>query len=234
METNESRQRWLAVFPPLAVGLLAIGQALTPSGLDRPITSVQRATSELSIAAAHSGRLYFSNLLVIMGIAALGVSFAAIATLVKGRGSTVASVAAVVGGVACFCGVVVNVVIGLDLAGAATADTTREAAARVLVSTNTGLVATSLLVVYLGGVALAVMLTGVALWRGRAVQRWVAAAFPLGAVLGASSPPGGIAVVMHAPFAVVMVILAVRIWGSAVAVPVTGGPGEQSQSLAVA
>lgn len=218
MQTSESRRRWLAIFPPLAIALLAVGQALTPPGLDRPITSVDGALKELQIAAAHSGRLYLASLLVILGLGALGVSFAAIATLTRGRGAAIGTVAAVVGGLACFCGVIVNVLIGLDLAGAATADSGREAAAQVLVSTNTAFVSTALLVAYLGGVAIAVVLTGIALWRSGTVHRWVAVVFPVSVVLAAAAPPGPIAVLMHVPVAVVMVLLAVQIWDAGVSV----------------
>ena len=92
-----TRTRILALFPPLAAVLLLVGEALTPKGLDHPI-SMSRAAKELPIAEAHLNRLYLSNLLVIFGLGALGVSFAAIAVLVRERGSTIATVAAVVGG----------------------------------------------------------------------------------------------------------------------------------------
>ena len=110
----------LALFPPLAAILLLVGEALTPKGLDHPI-SMSRAAKELPIAEAHLNQLYLSNLLVIFGLGALGVSFAAIAVLVRERGSTIATVAAVVGGLAGFCGGLANVLVGYDLAAAATA-----------------------------------------------------------------------------------------------------------------
>ncbi len=56
-------------------------------------------------------------------IHALGVAFAAIAMLVREPGSTIATVAAVVGGLAGFCGGLANVLVGYDLAAAATAHT---------------------------------------------------------------------------------------------------------------
>jgi len=98
-----TRTRILALFPPLAAFLLLVGEALTPKGLDHPI-SMSRAAKELPIAKAHLNQLYVSNLLVIFGLGALGVSFAAFAVLVRERGSTIATVAAVVGGTAGFCG----------------------------------------------------------------------------------------------------------------------------------
>ena len=80
-----TRTRILALFPTLAAALLLIGEALTPRGLDHPL-SMSRAAKELPIAEAHLDRLYLSNLLVIFGLGALGVSFAAIAVLMRERG----------------------------------------------------------------------------------------------------------------------------------------------------
>ena len=77
-----ARVRLLSLSLPAAAILLVIGQALTPAGLDHPITTLSTAIRELPIAAAHGERLYVANLLVIFGLGALGVSFAAIATLV--------------------------------------------------------------------------------------------------------------------------------------------------------
>src|SRR5206468_5004204 len=78
-------RRILALFPPIAAALLVTGEALTPKGLDKPLTSMAAAAKALPIATAHSGQLYFSNLLVIFGLAALGVTFAAIGTLASAR-----------------------------------------------------------------------------------------------------------------------------------------------------
>ena len=46
-----TRTRILALFPPLAAVLLLVGEALTPTGLDHPI-SMSRAAKELPIAEA--------------------------------------------------------------------------------------------------------------------------------------------------------------------------------------
>jgi hypothetical protein len=217
-----SRRRVLALFLPLAALLLTVGQALTPKGLDHPI-SLSTALRELPIAEAHSGRLYLANLLVICGLGALGVSFCAIAVLVRERGSTIATVAAVVGGVAGFCGGLVNVLVGHDLAAAATAATTRRAGAQVLAAANRGWVFDVLFVCYLGGVAVATILIVVALWRSRAVPRWLPLLFLVGVALGASAPAGIVSIPLQLPVTAALIILSIRIWNMTVS-PETGRP----------
>jgi hypothetical protein len=217
MRTLDARRnRWLAIFPPLSIALLMVGGALMARGLDRPVTDTDSALRQLQIAAIHPGQLYLANLLIILGLGALGVSFVVIASLSDGRpGQTIAVAAGVIGGFACFSGAVVNVLVGIDLAGAATAHTTREAAAQVLVSTDTAFASVALLVVYLSGLLVASILTGIALWRSRAVPRWVAMAFPIGMLIGGAAPPGILNVLLGLPIAVVMVVLADRIWRGA-------------------
>jgi len=208
------RRRLLALVLPLAAVCLVAGEALTPNGLDHPISNLARATKEISIAEAHSGRLYLSNLLVIFGLGALGVSFAAIAVLVQQRGSTIATIAAVTGGLAGFCGALVNTFIGYDLAAAATAHTGRAGAEQVLLSANRGWVFTLLMIVYLGGVIVATLLSGVALWRSRTVARWLPALFVMGVALGATAPAGVVSIPLQVPIAAALTALAVRIWGA--------------------
>jgi len=62
------------------------------------------------------------------------VSYAAICLLVTGRGWVIATVAALLGGIGAFCGAITNVLVGIDLAAAATARTSPDAAARFLVT----------------------------------------------------------------------------------------------------
>jgi hypothetical protein len=220
------RNRWPAIFPPLAIVLLMAGGALTAKGLDRPVMDTDAALKQLQIAATHPGRLYLANLLIILGLGALGVSFVVIASLSEGRpGRTIAVAAGVIGGFACFCGAVVNVLVGIDLAGAATAHTTREAAAQVLVSTDTAFVSVALLVVYLSGLLVASILTGVALWRSRAVARWAAIGFPVGMLVGGAAPPGILNVLLGLPIGFVLVVLGQRIWRGAAPVRRTGVAG---------
>jgi hypothetical protein len=205
--------RWLATVPPVAVGLLIAGGGLTPTGLDQPITSMHTALSELPIAEAHSERLYLASTLIIFGLGALGLSFVAIATLGRGtRGSTPAVWATAVGVIACFCGALANVLVGPDLAGAARANTTQQAAARILVSINTASIAYALLGAYLAGLAVASILIALALWRSQRIPRWLAVAFPISMLAAGAAPPGLRNVLLSIPLAIVMLLLARRIW----------------------
>jgi hypothetical protein len=104
-----NRQRVLAIFLPVSAGLLVIGTALTPQGLDQLITTKATALTVLPIAAAHTNQLYISNLLLLFGLGTLGVSFAAIATLVRDRWAAFATTAALIGGFGAFCGAIGNV-----------------------------------------------------------------------------------------------------------------------------
>ncbi len=160
-----TRIRLLSLSLPAAAILLLLGQALTPAGLDHPIMKLSTAIREVPIAAAHSERLYVAWVLGIFGLGALGVSFAAIATLVRERGALLATLAALVGVVACFCGALVNAFIGYDLVAAATAHTARAEAEQVLLAANRGWVFDLLLASYLGGLVVATVAIAVALWR---------------------------------------------------------------------
>jgi len=188
-----------------------LGGGLTPGGLDHPITGTSTALSELGVASAHPGQVYLASALVILGLAMLGVSFVIIAVVAGAPSSSIATAAAMTGAIGCLCGVVVNVLFGIELAGAAAASTSRDAAARILVSTGTAPGTTVFLVVYLAGLLLAGILTGVALWRHGRVPRWIAVGFPIALALGAAAPPGVLNVVLSLPFAGIMVALAARI-----------------------
>jgi hypothetical protein len=206
-----ARRRILALFPALAAVLLVVGEALTPKGLDHPI-SMARAVKEMPIADAHSDRLYLSNLLVIFGLGALGVSFAAIAMLVRERGARIATLAAVVGGLAGFCGALANILVGYDLAAAATAHTAPGGAEQVLVSANRGWAFDVIFAGYLGGLVIATVLTTFSLWRSRAVPRWLPVLFVLGVVLAALAPAGVVSIPLQLPITVALITLAIRIW----------------------
>jgi hypothetical protein len=205
------RTRILALFLPLAAALLVVGEALTPKGLDHPI-SMSRALNELPIAEANSGRLYLSNLLVIFGLGALGVAFVAMATLVRERSSSIATAAALAGGLAGFCGGLANVLVGYDLAAAAVARTTSGAAIQVLVSANRGWTFDVIFVCYLGGLVSATLLMAVAFWRSHVVPRWLTALFVLGVALGAAAPAGIASVPLQLPITVALIALSLRIW----------------------
>ena len=148
---------------------------------------------------------------MIFGLGALGVSFSAIASLVRHRAAALATTAAVAGGLGAFCGAIVNVLIGLNLAAAAKTHASTSAAA-VLVAQNRATASKLLFGLYLGGLLTATLLAGIALWRSNAVHRGVAALFVVGLVLAASSPPSVIALPLLLPFVLAAVLLAKRIW----------------------
>src|ERR1700749_1523 len=114
------RRRVLALFLPVAAVLYIGGESLSPKGTDQVLTATGTALKVLPIAAQHPAQLYLASSLVLLGLGALAVSYGAIATLVTGRGSLLATIAALVGGLGAFCGAIVNVVAYPVLAAAAT------------------------------------------------------------------------------------------------------------------
>ena len=128
------RQRVLALFLPVAAVLYIGGEALSPKGTDQVLTTTATAFKVLPIAAQHPAQLYLASSLVLLGLGALAVSYGAIATLVTDRGSLLATVAALLGGLGAFCGAIFNVVVYPSLAAAATAHVSRGAAAKLLVT----------------------------------------------------------------------------------------------------
>lgn len=123
------RQRVLALFLPVAAVHYICAEGFNPKGTDRIILTMADAFKVLPIAALHRAQLYVSGSLTLLALGALAVSYAAIATLVRGRGSVVATVAALLGGLGAFCGAVVNLLVGVNLAAAATAHMSQDAAA---------------------------------------------------------------------------------------------------------
>jgi hypothetical protein len=209
---NSISSRFLAPFPAAAAVLLTVGEAMTPQGLDKPVTTAARASREIQIAATHSGQLYLSDGLVILGLGALGVSFMAIATLALSSRAATAASASLIGGFGAVCGVVVNVLVGYDVAAVAAAHTTPAAADSVLVSANTSAAFVVFIVGYIGGVLVATILSWVNLWRNKTLPRWLAVLFVAGLVIAASSPPGIVAVPLSLPFVFAASILSAKIW----------------------
>lgn len=212
-----ARQRVLALFPPVAAVLYVSAEALNPQGTDRVITGMATAFTVLPIAARHPAQLYVSGSLSVLALGALAVSYAAIATLVRGRGSAVATVAALLGGLGAFSGAIVNVLVGVNLAAAASAHMTQQAAARFLVTTFNSGPYQGFSAVYFIGIYAAPALMAFALWRSRSVPRWLAVLFFAGLEVAqqvASIGPVRVVLFML-PFAVAMVLLAVRIWRAA-------------------
>jgi len=222
------RQRVLALFLPLAAVLYISAEALNPKGTDIPILTMADALKVLPIAASHSARLALSGSITLLALGALAVSYAAIATLVRGRGSVVATIAALLGGLGAFCGALINVLVGVNLAAAATAHLTRVAAGRFLVTSFNSGFEHLFSYVYFLGIAVAPVLMGFALWRSRSVPRWLAVLFVAGLEVAQQVPSAGpvIVALFMLPFAVAMVLLAARAWRAA-------GDGERTEALSI-
>jgi len=211
------RQRVLALFLPLTAVLYLCAEGFNPKGTDKVIGTAADAFKVLPIAAMHPAQLYVSGSLSLLALGALAVSYAAIATLVRGRGSALATVAALIGGIGAFCGALVNVLVGVNVAAAATAHMTREAAASFLVTTFNSGFEHVFSAVYFAGIFVAPVLMGIALWRSRSVPRWLAVLFTVGLEIAQQVPSAGpvLVVLFMLPFAVAMVLLAARIWTAA-------------------
>jgi hypothetical protein len=226
--TARMRRRVLALFLPLAAALYISAEALNPRGTDIPVLTMADALKVLPIAAAHSARLYLSGSITLLALGALAVSYAAIATLVRGRGSVLATVAALLGGLGAFCGALVNVLVGVNLAAAATARLSQAAAGRFLVTSFSSGFEHLFFDVYLLGIVVAPVLMGFALWRSRSVPRWLAVLFAVGLEVAQQVPSAGpvrVAAFML-PFAVALVLLAARVWRAA-------GHGERTEVMPI-
>jgi hypothetical protein len=214
-----TRRRVLALFLPVAAVLYIGGEALSPKGTDQEVTTTAVAFKVLPIAAQHHAQLYLASALVLLGLGTLAVSYGAIATLVRDRGSALATVAALLGGLGAFCGAIVNVVVYPSLAAAATAPVSRGAAANLMVTLFNSEFYQVFTYVYFASEFLAPLLMGIALWRSRAVPRWLAVLFWAGLQVAELMGSYGLIVVLPmVPFAAAMVLLSGRIW-SAAAVP---------------
>jgi hypothetical protein len=213
---TKTRSRLLAISLPAAAGLYFAAVALNPKGTDQVITTMATATGVLQIAAKHTTQLYISGSLTVLALGALAVAYAAIATLTSRRGAGLATVAAVIGVLANFSGAIYNVLVGFNLAAAASSPVSREAAARFLVTTFDSGSAKAFSYVYFAGIYLAPILMGIALWRGRGVPRWLAVFFVVALEVAQQAPAKGIAAAPYTvPFIVAMILLATRIWQAA-------------------
>jgi hypothetical protein len=211
-----SRRRVLALFLPVAAVLYIAAEAVSPKGTDKVATDTTTVLNLLAIAAKHPAQVYAAGTLAVLGLGALAVSYAAIATLARGRGSAVATVAALTGGIGAFCGAIVNVVVFADLAAAATAHMAPTAAAAFLVRISNSGFAYGFMAAYSLGIFAGPALMGFALWRSRAVPRWLAVLFFAGLELAQQQISSGPVVIVYMlPFAAAMVLLAIRIWQAA-------------------
>jgi len=210
------RLRLLAAFLPVTAALYVGAEALDPKGTDQVVTNTATGLRLLPIAAAHSSQLYLSGSLSVLALGGLAVSYAAIATLVTGRGWVIATIGALLGGLGAFAGAMLNVLGGISLAVAASAHTTQAAAARFLVTGFDSWPAQAAGYAYFASEYAAPVVMGFALWRSRAVPRWLAVLFTAGLEVAESMGAIGPEVVLFMlPFAVAMVLLAARIWQAA-------------------
>ena len=207
----------LALALPLTAALYVSAEGADPKGTDQIITTSAIAFKLLPIAAKHSTQLYASGSLSELALGAVAVSYAAIAMLARKRGSTTATIAALIGGIGAFCGAIVNVFVGINLAAATTAHVTHQAAARFLVTNFNSGPGRAFTDVYAFSEFVAPIIMGIALWRSRSVPRWLAVLFAAGFELAEQTASVGMArvVLMMAPFALAMVLLAGRIWRAA-------------------
>ena len=217
------RQRMLALFLPLAAVLYIGGEALSPKGTDQLVTTTATAFKVLPVASQHPAQLYLASSLVLLGLGALAVSYAAIAMLVRERGATLATVAALIGGLGAFCGAIVNVIVYPGLAAAATAHVPPESAAKILITGFNSGFGQAFTYLYFASEYLAPLLMAIALWRSRAVPRWLAVLFFAGLEVAQQMGSfGPIVVWPMLPFAAAMILLAVRLWQAASS-PDSGG-----------
>jgi hypothetical protein len=205
--------RILALFLPLAAALYIGAEALDPKGTDQVADTTAAAFHVLPVAAVHPAQLYLSGSLTIAALGALAVSYAAIAALVRDRGWVTATVAALLGALGAFCGAIVNVLGGVNLAAAASAHMTQGAAAQFLVSSFNAPSTQVFSYIYFVTEYAAPVVMGFALWRSRSVPRWLAALFTVGLEIAEQqSAKGPVVILFMLPFAVSMVLLSVRIW----------------------
>ncbi|HEY3923706.1 MAG TPA: hypothetical protein VGL75_04030 [Acidothermaceae bacterium] len=209
-----TRQRMLALVLPVTAALYIAAEGLDPRGTDRIVTTTAVADKVLPIAATHSTQLFISGSLSELALGAVAVSYAAIAVLVRKRGSTAATIAVLIGGIGAFCGAIVNVLVGINVAAAATAHVTQDAAAQLLIRNFSSGPGQAFTDAYAFGEFVAPIVMGIALWRSRTVPRWLAALFAIGFELAEQTASVGIVKVLllMAPFAVAMVLLSIRIW----------------------
>ena len=210
------RQRILAIFLPVTAVLYVSCEALDPKGTDQVVTTMANGLKLLGIAAKHPTQLYIAGALSVLALGALAVSYAAIAMLITGRGWVVATVAALLGGIGAFSGAIVNVLVGVNLAAAATAHISPDAATRFLMTSFNSGAGQLFTYLYFLSEYTAPVVMGFALWHSGRVPRWLAVLFTVGLeVAEAQSSKGAVVILFMLPWAIAMVLLAARIWQSA-------------------
>jgi hypothetical protein len=210
--TDTTRRQVLALALPATAVLFLAGEGLTPNGLDQTPMSAASALALLPKAAGHTGQLYVSNALVLLGFGTLLIAYLALTQLVRTRGAALATVAAAVGCLAALAGVVANVLAGFNLATVVSAHLQDPQAAQFLARSFAAKPGEAFLNTYFLGSIVALVLMAVALWRSRNVPWWIAVLLPVTFELAAFAPAGPVAVPLMLPFLVVSVVLARAIW----------------------
>jgi hypothetical protein len=212
--SSRTRERLLAPALPLTAALYIGAEGLNPRGTDKVVTTAATAATVLPIAVAHPTQLFTSSTLAELALGAVAVSYAALATLVRGRGAALATIAAIIGGIGAFCGAIVNVFVGLNLAAAAKSHVATDAAGRVLIANFTSVPGQVFTDVYAATEFIAPVLMAIALWRSRDVPRWLVVLFAVGFELAEQTASVGVAevVLLMAPFAIAAVLLSIRVW----------------------
>jgi hypothetical protein len=207
------RRRLLALFLPISAVVYIASEAVSPKGTDQVIQNSSDALRLLAIAAQHPSQLYFAGACAVVGLAALAVSYLAIATLINHKGAVLATIAALIGGIGAFCGVITNVLVFPNLASAATAHVTRAAASQFLVTSFSSTFGHCFTYAYLLAELIAPFLMGLALWRSQRVPRWLAVLFFVGLQVAEFQSSGGPKVILFMlPFAAAMFLLSAYIW----------------------
>jgi hypothetical protein len=217
----ESQAEWsytrraLAIFPPVGAALIIVGEAIMPKALDNTASTVGQAAHQVVVAGANEGRSYAATLLVIFGLAAVGVSFTGIATLISHKSGRLATVITVMGWFVTICGVIANTAVNYVLPVMAEVHPNIYMAAQIEFQLGTAHVTDILLVVYFFGLILTFVLAGVALWRSRVTPRWLAAAFPVSWLLLTFATHGVFGIPQSLPYLAFTIVLASLIWRSA-------------------
>ena len=168
-----ARQRMLALFLPIAAVLYIGAEAVSPKGTDQVLSTTATALKVLPIASQHSAQLYRASFLALLGLGALAVWYAAIAMLVRERGATLATVAAGWGARRLLRGHRQRTCLSRPGRRGHGARAARSAAKILVTGTNSGFVQI-FEYVYIAAEYLAPLLMAIALWRSRAVPRWLA------------------------------------------------------------
>ena len=190
----------------------------------------------LPIAEHHTSQVYFSGTLTVFALGALAVSFAAIATLIRGRSSTLATVVALLAGIGYFSGAITNVLVGFNLAAVASAHLTQEAGTKFLVTSFNSGSGKTFLTLYPSSNTFPTASHGHCSLAKPQLPRWLAVLFFVGLAVAQQVPSAGAVTVLllMLPFAVAMTLLTMKIWRGAAITQPTSQPLKMPQQPSLA